>query len=112
MYVAGFEKTCVVNASNFAHLEIHKNHNKWYTDLRDEKRMVVLQSLKISHHPAISNKFYMSPKLKNWICELYQIRSHNYVAVYVPTYHLKSTWFHECLKEKLWIYELCTFSQI
>ena len=31
--VTGFGKTCIVHTSDFAHLEIHKNHREWYTDL-------------------------------------------------------------------------------
>ena len=34
IYVTGFEKMCIVHTSDFAHLEIHKNHREWYTDLK------------------------------------------------------------------------------
>ena len=40
---------------------------------------MVLQSVKVSHLSIILNRFYESPKLKNWMCELctfFQIRSH------------------------------------
>ena len=40
--------------------------------------IVVLQSLKVSHLSNIPNRFYESPNLKNWMCELCmfsQIRS-------------------------------------
>ena len=33
-YVNGFGKTCIVHTSNFAYLEIHKNHREWYTALK------------------------------------------------------------------------------
>ena len=34
VYVTGFGKTCMVNTSDFAHLEIHKNHREWYLDVK------------------------------------------------------------------------------
>ena len=34
IYVTGFGKTCIVHTSDFAHLEIYKNHREWYTDLK------------------------------------------------------------------------------
>ena len=34
IYVTGFGKTCIVHTSNFAHLDNHKNHREWYTDLK------------------------------------------------------------------------------
>ena len=37
---------------------------------RDDKGIVVLQSLKVSHLSIISSIFYESSKLKNWMCEL------------------------------------------
>ena len=46
---------------------------------RNDKGIVVLQSVKVSHLSIIPNRFYESPKLKNWMCELCtfsQIRSH------------------------------------
>ena len=46
---------------------------------RGDKGIVALQSLKFSHVSIIPNRFYESPKLKNWMCELCmfsQIRSH------------------------------------
>ena len=46
---------------------------------RDDKGIVILQSLKVSHLSVIPNRFYESPKLKNWMCELCtlsQIHSH------------------------------------
>ena len=56
-----------------------------YKTFRDDKGIVVLQSLKVAHLSIIPNRFYESPKLKNWMCELCtfsQIRSHNYVNEY------------------------------
>ena len=38
--------------------------------LRNYKGMVVLQSLKVSHLFIFPNRFYETPKLKNWMCEL------------------------------------------
>ena len=45
---------------------------------KEDRGMVVLQSLEVSHLSNIPNRFYESPKLKNWMCELctfLQIRS-------------------------------------
>ena len=45
---------------------------------RNDKGIVVLQLVKVSLLSIISNRFYESPKLKNWMCELCtfsQIRS-------------------------------------
>ena len=50
-----------------------------FETFRNNKGIVVLQSLKVSHLYLIPNRFYNSPKLKNWMCELCtfsQIRSH------------------------------------
>ena len=50
-----------------------------FETFRNNKRIVVLQSLNDSHLSVIPNKFYESPKLKHWMCELCtfsQIRSH------------------------------------
>ena len=33
-FVTGFGKTCIVHTSDFAHLEIHKNHREWYLDVK------------------------------------------------------------------------------
>ena len=49
---------------------------------REDREIVVLQSLKVSHQSNIifpTHRFYVSPKLTNWMCELWtfsQIRSH------------------------------------
>ena len=32
--VTGLRKTYIVYASDFAHMEIHKSHREWYTDLK------------------------------------------------------------------------------
>ena len=37
---------------------------------REDSGIVVLQSRKVSHLSNISNRFYESSKLKNWMCEL------------------------------------------
>ena len=37
---------------------------------REDRKMVVLQSLKVSHLSNICNGFYESPNLRNWMCEL------------------------------------------
>ena len=54
----------------------------------EDRGIMVLQSLKVSHLSIIPNRFYESPKLKNWMCELCafsQIRSHNmsFMALYI-----------------------------
>ena len=49
---------------------------------RDDRGIVVLQSLKVSHLSNFPNSFYESPNLKTWICKLCmfsQIQSHNYI---------------------------------
>ena len=37
---------------------------------REDRGIVVLQSLKVSHLSNVPTRFYESPKLKNWMCEL------------------------------------------
>ena len=59
---------------------------------RKDRGMVVLQSLKVSHQYNIPNRFYESPKLKNWMCELCtfsQIRSHIKMREYMNSEGLK-----------------------
>ena len=79
--MTGFGKTCIVHTSDFVHSEIYKNHDEQYTRVkihRDDRGRVVLQSLEVSHLMIIPNRFYESPKLKIWMCELctfLQIRS-------------------------------------
>ena len=34
LYVTGFGKMCIVHTSDFAYLEIHKNHREWYLDVK------------------------------------------------------------------------------
>ena len=58
---------------------------EWHTGLKlgNVKGIVVLQSLKVLHLSVIPYRFYGSPKLKKWICELStfsQIQSHIYVT--------------------------------
>ena len=48
----------IVHTSNFAHLEIHKNHREWYETFRNDKGLLV------SHLSHIPNRFYELPKLK------------------------------------------------
>ena len=55
-----------------------------FESLSDGKEMVVLQFLKISLHSVIPNRFYVPPKLKNWMCEMCafsQIWSHLMTAL-------------------------------
>ena len=59
-YVNGFGKTCIVHTSNFAYLEIHKNHREWYTALklsRILKGIVVLQFLEFHIHMLFQTDF-------------------------------------------------------
>ena len=54
----------------FIHLDIHKNHWVWYTDLTlwNGKEIVFLQPLKGSHLSIIPKRFYMSHQsLKTWL---------------------------------------------
>ena len=58
---------------------VHKVEN-----FRDDKGIVDLQFLQVSHPSAISSRFYDSPKLKKWMCELYtflQIQSHILIRI-------------------------------
>ena len=32
--VTGFGKRCIVHTSDFEYLEVYKNHNEWYTELK------------------------------------------------------------------------------
>ena len=34
IFVTKFGKMCIVHTSDFAHLEIHKNHSEWYIDVK------------------------------------------------------------------------------
>ena len=63
---------CIVHTFDCAHLEVHKNtgNGNQICNLRNDKGVVVLQSLKVSHLSVWPNRFYKSPKLKNWMCEL------------------------------------------
>ena len=50
-----------------------------FETFRNNEAVVVLQTLKVSHLSVTPDRFYESPKLKNWMCELCtfsQIRSH------------------------------------
>ena len=63
-----------------------------YETFRDDKGIVVLQSLKVSHLSIISNRFYETSKSKNWICELCtfsQIRSHIQLYIQIEPYLVK-----------------------
>ena len=60
-------ETYLVHTSDFAHLEIHKKpQGKVYRfeTFRYDKRIVVLQSLNVSHLFVILKIFYESQKLK------------------------------------------------
>ena len=75
IYVTGFGKRCIVHTSDFEYLEIYKSHNEWYTCrveiFWEDRGVVVLQYLKVSHLSNIPNRFYESPcKVENWMCEL------------------------------------------
>ena len=52
--------------------------------LRDDKGIIVLQSLKVSHLSLIPNGFHESPKLKNWMCELCTFSHH--VSMFIPVF--------------------------
>ena len=41
-----------------------------FETFKNDKRVVFLQPLKVSHLSVIPDKFYESPKLKKWMCEL------------------------------------------
>ena len=72
-YMTGFGKMCIVHTFNFAHLEMHKSHREWYTNLKLSGMIKEYNSNSIStvsHPSVILNRFYKSPKLKNWMCEL------------------------------------------
>ena len=42
----------------------------WFESFRVDAGIAVLQSLQVSHLSEIPERFYESPKLKNWMCEL------------------------------------------
>ena len=77
---------CIVQISNFPHLEIYKIHREWYIDLkftRVKNELLVLQSMKVSHLSVIPDRFCKSSKLKNWMCKLCtfsQIQLHNLLS--------------------------------
>ena len=52
-----------------------------YKTFRDNKGIVVLQSLKVSQLSINSNRFYASPKLKNWMCELCTLSQSGHIFV-------------------------------
>ena len=37
--VTGFGKTCIVHTSDFEHLEIHKIHREWCTELKVSEKI-------------------------------------------------------------------------
>ena len=57
-----------------------------FETFKNVKRIVVLQLLKVSHPSVIPNRFYKSPNVKNWMCELCmfsQIQSQYTIILYV-----------------------------
>ena len=60
-----------------------------YETLRDDKGIVVLQSLKVSYLSLISNGFYESPKLNNWtVCVNYaRFPKSGHIATYIAVQH-------------------------
>ena len=78
-YVIEFGKTCIVHTSDFRKSIKLQGMVYRFETFRDNKGVVALQSLKISHLSLLQNKFYESPNLKNWMCEqctFSQIQSH------------------------------------
>ena len=51
----------------------------------NDRGIVVLQTLKVYHLSNITNRFYVSPKLKNWMCEpcTFIVVTHNIVNYYI-----------------------------
>ena len=81
-----------------------------YESFRDNKGIVVIQFLKVSHLSIIPNRFYETPKLKNWMCELCtfsQIQSHitkqleyvtkDHIAMHTLLFTLKTALFFSYL---------------
>ena len=74
-----------------------------FETFRNDEGIVVLQFLKVSHLSVFLNRFYESPKLKNWMCVLCtfsQIQSHIYITSFIHSYHrcgkicwIKRLWF-------------------
>ena len=62
MYVTGFGKMCKVHTSDFAHLDIYKNHMECYKNLKFSglinKGIVFLQFLQVSHLLDICSRSY------------------------------------------------------
>ena len=55
--------------------------------LRKDRGIVVLQPLEFSHLSNIPNRFYESPKLKNWMCELCTLSQiWSYIILYIYIY--------------------------
>ena len=51
----------------------------WKPSARAVRGIAILQSQKVSHPSNIPNRFYVAPKLKNWmyeLCKFSQIQSH------------------------------------
>ena len=72
-----------------------------FETFRDDKGIVVLQSLKVLHLSIIPTRFYESPKLKNGMCELCmftQIQSHNT--------DIRTEQFQETICTGLWLVHL------
>ena len=70
---------------------------------REDSGIVVLQPLKVSHLSNIPYRFYTSPKLKNWMCELckfLQIRSHMYTYLYIAMYTCFGAAFYSIMSQK------------
>ena len=69
--MTGFGKRYIVHTFNFEYLKINKTTIMVYrVAILEDIGIKVLQLLNVSYLSNISNRFYESPKLKNWMCEL------------------------------------------
>ena len=54
-----------------------------------DKEIMVLQSLKVLHLSVIPDRFYNSPNLKDWMCELCTLSQSVYIhKLYIYIYNL------------------------
>ena len=115
--VTRFVKMCIVHMSDFAHLDINKNHIDWYTDLKlfkDDKGIAFL--MRVAHTYTVSTKWSVnqSPEHKNAAllamgpCDCYSAYvylqddctaictvSNNYKYYYIPViYFVWFDWSH------------------
>ena len=116
-YVTGFVERFIVHTSDFEYLENYSNHSEWYTELKlwENRRMVVLQSLKVLHLSNIPNRFWVTKveKLYVWTMHLFasliiytNIQIHNILSYVTYSYIHMYTHTYFCQDNTIWWREI------